>query len=76
MQELSQLIDDSIPEKKVSLVITAPGFNASATNSGRVRIALVDPDKRKRSQKEIAEKLTKWTKNIPMQKHQLQSNLQ
>jgi HAE1 family hydrophobic/amphiphilic exporter-1/multidrug efflux pump len=62
MQELSQLIDDSIPEKKVSLVITAPGFNASATNSGRVRIALVDPDKRKRSQKEIAEKLTKWTK--------------
>lgn len=62
MQELSQLIDDSIPEKKVSLVITAPGFNASATNSGRVRIALVDPDKRTRSQKEIAEKLTKWTK--------------
>jgi HAE1 family hydrophobic/amphiphilic exporter-1/multidrug efflux pump len=62
MQELSQLIDDSIPEKKVSLVITAPGFNASATNSGRVRIALVSPDKRKRSQKEIAEKLTKWTK--------------
>ena len=62
MQELSQLIDDSIPEKKVSLVITAPGFNASATNSGRIRIALVDPDKRKRTQKELAEKLTKWTK--------------
>lgn len=62
MQELSQLIDDSIPEKNVSLVITAPGFNASATNSGRIRIALVDPDKRKRSQKELAEKLTKWTK--------------
>ncbi len=62
MQELSQLIDDSIPEKKVSLVITAPGFNASATNSGRIRIALVDPDKRKRSQKELGEKLTKWTK--------------
>ena len=62
MQELSQLIDDSIPEKNVSLVITAPGFNASATNSGRIRIALVDPDKRKRTQKELAEKLTKWTK--------------
>ena len=62
MQELSRLIDDSIPEKKVCLVITAPGFNASATNSGRVRIALVDPDKRKQTQKQIAEKLTKWTK--------------
>jgi len=43
-------------------VITAPGFNASATNSGRIRIALVDPDKRKRTQKELAEKVTKWTK--------------
>ncbi|MBK8601286.1 MAG: efflux RND transporter permease subunit [Flavobacterium sp.] len=65
MQELSQLIDDSIPEKKVSLIITAPGFNASATNSGRVRIALVQPEDRARSQKEIAEKLTKWTKKYP-----------
>ncbi len=65
MQELSQLIDDSIPEKKVSLIITAPGFNASATNSGRVRIALVQPEDRERSQKEIAEKLTKWTKKYP-----------
>ena len=62
MQEISKLIDDSIPEKTVSLIITAPGFNASATNSGRIRIALKDPEKRKRSQKEIADKLTKWTK--------------
>ncbi|MBP7477701.1 MAG: efflux RND transporter permease subunit [Chitinophagales bacterium] len=65
MQELSRLIDDSIPEKKVSLIITAPGFNASATNSGRARIALFDPADRKRSQKEIAEKLSKWTKQYP-----------
>lgn len=65
MQEISRLIDDSIPEKKVSLIITSPGFNASATNSGRVRIALVNPEDRKRTQKEIAEKLTKWTKKYP-----------
>jgi multidrug efflux pump len=65
MQEISQLIDDSIPEKRVALVITAPGFNASATNSGRVRISLVQPEDRERSQKEIAEKLTKWTKKYP-----------
>jgi hydrophobe/amphiphile efflux-1 (HAE1) family protein len=62
MQEISRLIDDSIPEKKVSLIITAPGFNASATNSGRIRIALSDPIERKRTQKDIADKLTKWTK--------------
>jgi HAE1 family hydrophobic/amphiphilic exporter-1/multidrug efflux pump len=65
MQEISRLVDDSIPEKKVSLIITSPGFNASATNSGRVRIALVNPEDRKRTQKEIAEKLTKWTKKYP-----------
>ena len=65
MQEISRLIDDSIPEKKVSLIITAPGFNASATNSGRVRISLTDPSERKNTQREIAEKLTKWTKKYP-----------
>jgi multidrug efflux pump subunit AcrB len=49
----------------VALVITSPGFIASAANSGRVRIALVDPSERKRTQKEIADKLTKWTKKYP-----------
>ncbi len=62
MGELSQLIDDSIPEKKVNLVITSPGFGSSTVNAGRVRIALSDPGDRDRSQKEIADNLTKWTK--------------
>ena len=65
MQEISKLVDDSIPEKKVSLVITAPGFGASATNTGFIRLSLKEPDERERSQKEIAEKLTKWTKQYP-----------
>ena len=64
MQEISKLVDDSIPEKTVSLIITSPGFGASTVNSGRVRIALTDPGKRDRSQKEIAEKLTQWTKGF------------
>jgi multidrug efflux pump len=63
MQEISRLIDDSIPEKKVALVITSPGFGASTVNSGRVRVSLVQPEERKLKQKEIAEKLTKWTNN-------------
>ena len=65
MQEISKIIDDSIPEKKVSLIITSPGFGASTVNSGRVRIALVDPSERERTQKEIAGKLTKLTKKFP-----------
>lgn len=62
MREMEQLIKDSIPEKKASLVITSPGFGSASVNSGRVRIALKEPDERKRSQKEIAADLTKWTK--------------
>ena len=65
MQEISRLVDDSIPEKTVSLIITSPGFGASTVNSGRVRIALKEPSERKRSQREIAEKLTKLTKQYP-----------
>lgn len=65
MQEISQLVDDSIPEKKVSLVITAGGSGGSATNSGFIRLSLKEPDERERSQKDIAEKLSKWTKKYP-----------
>jgi len=65
MQEISQLVDDSIPEKKVSLVITAPGSGGSAANSGFIRLSLKNPEERERSQKEIAEKLSKWTKKYP-----------
>ncbi|WP_313808139.1 efflux RND transporter permease subunit, partial [Flavobacterium sp.] len=62
MNELTELINDSIPEKKVSLIITSPGFGSSSVNSGRARIALVQPGEREVKQKEIAENLTKWTK--------------
>lgn len=62
MNELTELINDSIPEKKVSLIITSPGFGSSAVNNGRARIALVQPGEREKTQKEIADKLTKWTK--------------
>lgn len=62
MNELTELINDSIPEKKVSLIVTSPGFGSSSVNSGVARIALVQPDERGKTQKEISEKLTKWTK--------------
>lgn len=64
MNELTELINDSIPEKKVSLIITSPGWGASSVNSGRAFISLVDPSEREKSQKEIAEDLTRWTKNF------------
>jgi HAE1 family hydrophobic/amphiphilic exporter-1/multidrug efflux pump len=39
MQEISKLVDDSIPAKKVSLVVTSPGFGSSSVNSGFVRLS-------------------------------------
>ncbi len=62
MQEIEKLIRDSVPEKKVSLVITSPGWGSASVNSGRVRIALTDPAEREKSQKEIANDLSLWTK--------------
>ena len=66
MQEMSQLVDDSIPEKRVSLVISSPGFGGGGSvNSGFIRISLKDPSEREKSQMEIADDLSKWTKRYP-----------
>ncbi|WP_130733955.1 efflux RND transporter permease subunit [Flavobacterium sp. J27] len=65
MQEMSQLVDDSIPEKRVSLVISSPGFGGGSVNSGFIRISLKDPSEREKSQMEIADNLTKWSKRYP-----------
>ena len=46
MQDLSKLMNDSIPEKKIALVITSPGFMSNSVNTGRVRLALVNPEER------------------------------
>lgn len=63
MGKVAQMVTDSVPEKRVLITITSPGFGgAGATNSGFVRMALTDPGDRKRSQKEIADQLTKTTK--------------
>lgn len=62
MTELTMLINDSIPEKKVSLVITSPGFGSSSSNSGFVRLGLVQPNERERSQEEIVNQLSALTR--------------
>ena len=62
MTDLTMLINDSVPEKKVSLVITSPGFGSASSNSGFVRLGLVQPDERERSQAEIADDLSRLTR--------------
>ncbi|RYY41244.1 MAG: efflux RND transporter permease subunit [Chitinophagaceae bacterium] len=59
---LNDFMLDSVPEKNTVLSLTAPGFAGGATNSGFVRVALVDPTDRARSQKEIVAMVNK---NLP-----------
>jgi hydrophobe/amphiphile efflux-1 (HAE1) family protein len=63
MMKVQDMISDSIPEKKVSITITSPGFGGSgSTNSGFVRMGLTDPGDRNKTQAEVAAKLTRITK--------------
>ncbi|HMU46342.1 MAG TPA: efflux RND transporter permease subunit [Chitinophagaceae bacterium] len=51
---------DSIPEKKQVLSVTSPSFaGTGAANTGFVRVSLVDPEFRTRSQKEIVAQVNK-----------------
>jgi HAE1 family hydrophobic/amphiphilic exporter-1/multidrug efflux pump len=57
MQDLTTLVNDSIPEKRTNLVITAPG--SGSANTGRMRMTLVPVKDRERSQQEIAAALSR-----------------
>jgi hydrophobe/amphiphile efflux-1 (HAE1) family protein len=66
MNKLGDLVNDSIPEKKVCLNITAPGFSGSgAVNTGFMRLVLSDPSERKRTQQQIADYMSRVTKEYP-----------
>ena len=62
MTDITELINDSVPEKKVSLVLTSPGFGSSSVNTGRANIALVEPSERTKTQHQIANDLGGWAK--------------
>jgi multidrug efflux pump len=69
MDKISQFIVDSVPENKVVMSVTAPGFSGSGSvNTGFFRIKLSDPGERNRSQQEIADYLTKKLKKFPSAK--------
>ena len=54
MDKLANFLIDSLPEKRYITSMTAPGFTGSGSaNSGFVRVALVEPDERTRSQQDI-----------------------
>ena len=62
VDKVANFMLDSVPEKQTVLSITAPGFVSASTNVGMVRVSLVDPKERNRSQKEIVEMVNR---NLP-----------
>jgi multidrug efflux pump len=63
IDKLNKLMLDSVPEKEIVLSVTSPGFTGSGSaNTGFVRVTLVDPNERDRSQKEIVEMVNR---NLP-----------
>ena len=63
VDKVSNLMLDSIPEKVTVLSVTSPGFSGSGNaNTGFVRVTLVDPKERERSQKEIVSMVNR---NLP-----------
>ncbi|MGB4204077.1 MAG: efflux RND transporter permease subunit [Bacteroidales bacterium] len=65
MVELVKMIQEEVPEAYSLVSITSPGFGgAGAVNSGFVRLGLVEPTERKRSQQEIANVLSNKVKQL------------
>jgi multidrug efflux pump len=63
MDKLSAFIMDSVPEKVKMTSMTAPGFGGGGgSNSGFIRVVLVDPQDRERTQKDIVAMINR---NLP-----------
>ncbi len=62
INRLGDFMLDSVPEKQIVLSITAPGSSGGNVNSGMVRVTLVDPKDRTRSQEDIVNMVNR---NLP-----------
>ncbi len=66
VQQMVDFVRDSVPEYKTALSVTAPGFSGGgAVNTGFIRVTLVDPDERNRSQQEIVDMISRNLVHFP-----------
>ncbi len=55
-----EMIMDSVPERRIILSVTAPGFTGSgAVNTGFLNVRLKEPDERERTQNEITQQVNR-----------------
>jgi multidrug efflux pump len=65
MDTLNTFLQDSIPEKKMMISLTAPGFGGGSVNSGFFSVVLADPKDRVRSQQDIVDMVNRNLKKFP-----------
>lgn len=66
IDRLAQFMLDSVDERKIVMTVTAPGFTGSGSvNTGFVRVTLVDPKERTRSQDEIVKMVNRNLSKYP-----------
>ena len=66
VQNLVRFVTDSVPEYRIALSVTSPGFSgAGSANSGFIRVTLNDPSHRERSQSEVAEMVSRNLGRFP-----------
>ncbi|MGC4022705.1 MAG: efflux RND transporter permease subunit [Cyclobacteriaceae bacterium] len=69
VDELVQFAEDSIPEARIVLTVTAPGFSgAGSVNTAFMRTTLVDPKDRNRSQQQIVDMVSRNLPRFPQGK--------
>jgi len=65
VDRINTLVAETVPEARLRTTVTSPGFGASSTtNSGFMRLYLVPPDQRKRSQQAIADALSSAVRGV------------
>ncbi|PZR40903.1 MAG: acriflavin resistance protein [Azospira oryzae] len=65
VDNVTKFVMDSVPEYKTAIANTAGGFGGGSSNSGSVRVNLVDPAYRDRSQQQIVDDVNKSLPRFP-----------
>jgi len=65
MNELAQLVNDSIQGIDNMVAMTSPGFAGGGSNSGFLRVRLVNPEKRSMSQQEVVDEISRLSNQLP-----------
>ncbi|MDB5106575.1 MAG: hypothetical protein JWP91_4264 [Fibrobacteres bacterium] len=64
MDRMIKTVTEAVPESEMLLSVTAPSFSGTSVNTGFIRMYLVEPEKRKRSQMQIMEAATAKVKAL------------